>query len=292
VQTQRIRINRILVPTDFSALADEALAYASFLAAHFKADICSLHVDTAAVSSANVRRAEGEVLERMMQAWDALRGSGNPDPSIRYKALQGSGVLHESIVHAVEQEEADLVVMGTRGLAGLHPFTRFFMHTNSNRATENCPVPVVTLRHLPQPLKLREILLPLDLTQETEGKLRIARSLARLFDARLHLLAVADYLEAWSGRANTLEQRMEQQAAQLRESGLVLSTEVIRHEDVARAVVDYAEEIGADLILIATAQERKLDALFPGSRAGRVMATSLRPVWSLRPMSLEALLQP
>lgn len=290
MSTRRLSINRLLVPIDFSPLSLDALEFASFLAETVKADITSLHVSEHLAPEGDQSRADLEA--RLLQQWQTLEAHLPLDPSIRHQVRVEEGKIHEQILRVAEAEHTDLLVMGTNGISMLNPLTRFFLGSNANRTVRDSPVPVLTMRQIKRPLRIRDILLPLDLTRQTEGKVNLAINLARLFDSRLHLVAVSDYFESLQGKTPALERMMEEQAANIRERSLEVSTEVIRHDDVAHSVVGYADEIDADLIVIVTAQETKLDSLLMGSRAARVIATAQRPVLSVRPRSLDKLYQP
>ncbi|MBI1193003.1 MAG: hypothetical protein GC205_07510 [Bacteroidetes bacterium] len=289
MSTRRIKINRLLVPIDFSPLSLGALEFASFIAGSVKADITSLHVSEK-LAEKGENSKEG-IEQRLRQQWETLETHLPLDPSIQHQVRVAEGKIHENILLVADEEQTDLLVMGTNGIARLNPLTRFFLGSNTNRTVQASPLPVLTLREVRRPVKIRDILLPLDLTRQTQGKVNLAINMARLFDSRLHLVAVSDYFESLQGKTPALERMMEEQAAKIKAHSLEVSTEVIRHDDVAHSVVGYADEIEADLILIVTAQETKLDSLLMGTRAARVIATAHRPVLSVRPRNLETLYQ-
>lgn len=279
----------MLVPSDLSPLAAEALEYATCLAEKVKANITSLHVDESQ-EPADLRE-DAFRLDILESAWETLGFRRSIDPSIQHAAVIKRGRMHEQLLETVGEEHIDLIVMGTSGGSGHTLFNRFFPSSNANRITRISPVPVLSLRAMPEPFRLNEILLPLDLTQQTSRKIRFALNLARLFSSRINLVAVSDYLENLRGKTSALEQVMDEQARVIREAGIEVTTEVIRHDDVAHSVVEYADEIQADLIVIVTAQENKLDSLLMGTRASRVIHNARRPVLSLRPRSLEDMFQ-
>ena len=282
-----------MVPTDFSSLAEEALEYAAYLAEVVKADITALHIVESGTFESDSKENDGqkERIHRLEQLWQELQKRRPIDPSIQFRARLKEGKIQDQILETALEEQSDLIVMGTHGRSGINPLSRFFLGSTANRLTQASPVPVLSLRGLPKPLQLKEILLPLDLTKQTQRKVLFAVNLARLFGSRLNLVAVSDYFETLRGKASTLENLMEEQAVFIREAGIEVTTEVIRHDDVAHSVVGYADEISADLIIIVTAQESNIDSLLMGSRAGRVIATSQRPVLSIRPRNLESMLQ-
>jgi nucleotide-binding universal stress UspA family protein len=287
IRVNRIKVNRILVPTDFSELSMEALEYASRIAGIVKADLLLLHAAEAdALKSGGRERLQQELNDQVA----ALRSLQGLDPTMQVHTLLQSGKVPAQIAATASREDVDLVVMGTRGQRGNNPITRYFLDSNAKRTVEECRVPVLTLRQKPNPFHLRNILLPLDLTERTDRKVDLAINLAKLFDARLRLVAVAHFMETLQRKDVRLLDAMDFQRERIRSTGVDVSTEIIRHDNVGDSVVQYAEEIEADLILILTARENRLDHLLMGSRAGRVIDHALRPVLSLHPPDLERLL--
>lgn len=287
IRVNRIKVNRILVPTDFSELSMQALEYATKVAGIVKADLLLLH---AAESETLRLKGEKKLQQELDDQVSALKSLQGLDPNMQVHTLLRSGKVSTQIADTASHEDVDLVVMGTRGQRGNNPLTRFFLDSNAKRTVELCRVPVLTLRQKPEPFQLRRILLPLDLTERTDLKVDFAINLAKLFEARLHLVAVAHVLETLQRKDLRLLEAMDLQRDRIRSSGVEVSTEIIRHDNVGDSVVQYAEEIEADLILILTARENRLDHFLMGSRAGRVIDHALRPVLSLHPPDLEGLL--
>ena len=283
---RRIKINRILVPTDFSDLALDASCYAGRFAGIVKADVMLIHITESPLLGEALAAAEAHLVDQQ----EAMRKRVDMDPSVNWQTKVVHGKVGEQVARVADEEAIDLVIMGTRGSKSISRFKRFFLDTNAQRTVAMCRVPVLTLREIPDPFRLRDILLPLDLTQQTHRKVHFAINLAKLFDARLHLVAVSHFVESLRGQDERLEEHMRAQEETIRAAGLEVSTEIIRHDSVAHSVVTYAEEIDADLIIILTARENRLDSLLMGSRAGRVIGTARRPVLSLHPRDLDGLL--
>jgi nucleotide-binding universal stress UspA family protein len=131
------RIQRLLVPTDFSVCSMRALRYAEELARRFGAEIVLVHVDESLVARselAGLREAvAGEELERLVAL---LEKRGVPA-----RAVVRSGGAAEEI--AEEAESADLVVMGTHGRTGL---AHVLMGSVAERVVRHARCPVLTVR--------------------------------------------------------------------------------------------------------------------------------------------------
>jgi nucleotide-binding universal stress UspA family protein len=54
------------------------------------------------------------------------------------------GAPHREILNAADEQDSDLIIMGTHGRRG---FERFFLGSTATRVLRNIPCPVITLRH-------------------------------------------------------------------------------------------------------------------------------------------------
>jgi universal stress protein A len=145
---ENARIRRILVPTDFSDAAGEAVQAAVVLARAFDAGIELVHV-TATVALLpppmdvvpfSVLMPELSQRERLTEEAQRVQAAGIPcDTNSR------EGSPHLEIIKRAQELGADMIVMGTHGHGGL-------AHAVLGSVTERvlhksrCPVLVVPLR--------------------------------------------------------------------------------------------------------------------------------------------------
>ena len=143
-------ITRILVPTDFSEPSEAALDYARTIARQFGATFHLLHVVEASAAG-GVFSSEMWVPEdpRMMDdviAEAKLRLARRllPSDKAKYGATKGIlvGPAGKTIVRYAQEENFDLIVMGTHGRTGL-------VHVLMGRVAEHvvraAPCPVMTV---------------------------------------------------------------------------------------------------------------------------------------------------
>lgn len=140
------KIDKILVPIDFSGCSEAALSYAVFLAAQLKAAILLTHVMNPAghaidfpsiypLVDAELRNGLGQALERTADRW---RRDG-----IAFETHLLNGDPADEIGRAARALECDLIVMGTHGRKGV---AHFLMGSVAERVVRSAPVPVVTVR--------------------------------------------------------------------------------------------------------------------------------------------------
>lgn len=143
------RFERILVPVDFSEHSKEALETAIQLGHLFGSTIHLLHcyhVQTTAVSP------YGIVLPSTYQA--DLRNAAAKRLNEWHERVFGEGIKVESILSAdapalainvtAEEIDADVIVMGTRGLSGLK---HAMLGSVAERVVRLAPCPVLTVKN-------------------------------------------------------------------------------------------------------------------------------------------------
>jgi nucleotide-binding universal stress UspA family protein len=144
-------------------------------------------------------------------------------------------------------------------------------------------------------LTVNRILLARDFSDVSDQALRYAIDLARRFDATLHLL-YAEVLHKdpfgadTAGSGETLDAQIRERLAQdadhtpLAERYPELETVIDVRRDVAAApaIMEYAEDEGADLIVMGTHGRRGVRRLLLGSVAEEVVRRADRPVLTVR----------
>ena len=143
-----IAYQHILVPTDFSPVAERALEAAVDLALTFKSRLTLLHVWNLPVMG----YAEGLTwpIDEMKTA--AERALQETRERVAQRILQAEAVLErglawERILDIVATRDVDLVVMGTHGRRGL---PRLLLGSVAEKLVRLSPVPVMTVSEGPE----------------------------------------------------------------------------------------------------------------------------------------------
>ncbi|MFA9516091.1 universal stress protein [Halopenitus sp. H-Gu1] len=138
--------DQILVPTDGSPAADAAIEHAIDLADQYDARVHALYVvDGSAYSTLE---AGSEIVV------EALESEGEEATERVSKTAEESGVetvtsvvhgtAYRTILEYVEDNDIDLIVMGTHGRQGLD---RYLLGSVTERVVRTADVPVLTVRH-------------------------------------------------------------------------------------------------------------------------------------------------
>lgn len=181
---------------------------------------------------------------------------------------------------------ASLIVMASHGRGGLG---RWLMGSVSTKVTRGATVPVLVisakcLSHPPDVMpKMTTIVLAYDGSPAAQRAATKSAELARLFDATLHLyqgLSLVDMPSAVVQEANHLEfERTRDEMIALADSLEKIKTQVeIREVSTASGIVEYAEEIDANLIVMGSHGKGGLARWMIGSETERVLHHAHCPV--------------
>ncbi|MFN0058459.1 MAG: universal stress protein [Planctomycetota bacterium] len=195
-----MRIDRILVPSDLSATAAEALPPALELARRYGAAIRLVHVlepiaapfaEIYAYGSTNA--PERDFQARVLEAEGALLKlvAVTPNPhGVKVETRVVGGLVGFEI--GEQAKECELIVMSTFGNTGLN---RLLLGSIAERVVRLSNVPVLTIRPGARPEAVglgtvKRVLFPVDLTVQSFAAAPVARELANRFGAELDLLCV------------------------------------------------------------------------------------------------------
>ena len=138
----------------------------------------------------------------------------------------------------------------------------------------------------------RSIVVPVDFDANSRTALDLARQLATAGDATLHLMHVIAVLLIPGEAGSAIVAREDDVKAALEK----IATEQlsgVRHQvhvrtgDTARAIIETAGDMRADLIVMPTHGRRGLPRFFLGSVAERVVREAPCPVLTVRPSAAE-----
>lgn len=145
-----INLKRILVPTDFSEHAGNAVRYGCEFAARFEAELHLLHV----IEMIPVMYHEGIVFspdsevqlrEHAEATLETVPGDDWTDRlSIVRSTVQGHPLVE--IIRYAKASETDLLIIGTHGRTGL---AHMLLGSNAEKIVRKAPCPVMTV-HCPE----------------------------------------------------------------------------------------------------------------------------------------------
>ncbi len=248
-------MNKILVPTDFSELSQQALDFAVDMARYAVAEVQAVHfvqvateevtlvtADTAVVGTTEESLYNIQLMRTNKQKLDKIVAKYEESGVTVTAELAGGGFLN-GIKHFTKKYDTSMVIMGTSGEQNIE---EFFSGNHTEQLIEHLGIPVISMK---QPVlygKVRDIMLAVDLKEQySPSALRKMKDALLNFNAKIHFVSVIkpDDKDKSSHhkQLELLAQRMHLTEAELH---------MIEAENVEQALKDYAVKAGAGTIAV------------------------------------------
>lgn len=282
--------NTILVPTDFSEVAANALDHAVQVAKEFGNEICIMHIfEESFIGSIWGQKnsyKEGLVGQMLQEKMDRMVEELRTTHGLKARSVIESGRIHACILDYAKDEANDIdsIIMGTQGASGLGQI----VGSNASRVIGGSEVPVVIVKEKQYGHGYKNIVLPIDLSLESKQKVWWAIQLAKKYTSTVHIISIKlsdEFL------VNRVKANLHQVEDVLSKNGVKHTSKMLADDDYpgnpADDTLQYAEEINADLIMIMTQQEKGFTEFIVGSYAQQIVNKhSSIPVMCITPKQM------
>jgi len=292
------KIEKILVPLDFSPPSMEALDYAVSMAKQFRAAIHLVHVyppdEASAPGAGHLLFESAEAIERLNEELTGIHRKYVPTFRPENCHIRG-GRPYEEIVRVAREIDADLIALSTRGHSGLK---HLLLGSTAERVVRSAPCPVLVARSRKRRTKasseafaVRTILVPTDFSQCSLAGTEYAAFLANNLHSTLRLFHVIYPYTNYAfvdrvgvrlpGLAEAAEETARQEMDALKQMDflrdLSVQTEILSGPAVDE-ICAAAGEPDVDLIVTSTHGRTGLKHALIGSVAEHVVRYAERPV--------------
>ncbi|GAB2649511.1 universal stress protein [Emticicia sediminis] len=271
-------MKKILVPTDFSPIANKALDVAVNIARYNGATIELLNVTVYPVQDINtyysLYGASGVSID---DAWKNVLTEAKTELDeliAKYEDVRINALVDESserFIDSVLNHKADLIVMGSNGAEG---FKEFFGGSNSEEIVRMASCPVLVVKGDKETFEPKKVVFTVDFTHEQF--LRKAMYHLPFKDAELHFLYVDTALKVVN--YSEIKGKMKEMTDKLKLSNCKFVIQEATTVDAG--ILDYVEEIDADLVVMYTHGRTGISHFFRGSIAEDVVNHSNVPVFT------------
>jgi len=302
-----MNIKKILWASDGSKESDSALRYATFLAEKFGAEILSIFVSEIHFPITSlfpipedaimdiVEKTEKRFENRFLRVSKRLKEKGI---NSTFKIVRDGAV--EGIIKAVRSNGCDLIVMGKHGQGFVE---RAIIGSNTAKVLRKSPVPVLSVKGKGRKSisKIENILVPVDVSDDTESAILSSLELAEIFNASVTLLyvfwldenvydippsLVKKFIKESHQKLDLMANLAKKKFLKPKKRtnlNISISTEVIHGVSPALAIRNYANRNKFDLIIMNTHGRKGIKRIVLGSEAEKVIREAPCPVLVFRP---------
>lgn len=178
--------NNILVPTDFSDVAEGALNHAIKVAQAYKNEITLLFILEEGILGGLFSGSQSEVMKDAIATKLQLKAEEiTKKTGIKVSTRIGKGKVYKAVSEIANEENFDSIIMGSHGASGLEQI----VGSNASRTIQYAEVPVVVVKSSNISDKgYQKIVMPIDLTIETRQKVDWGIHVAKKFNSEIHVV--------------------------------------------------------------------------------------------------------
>lgn len=259
--------NKVVVPYDFTEIADYALAHAIKYSKLINAGVVLLHI---------VKKETPEIRAKLNEVAANAYNTKGMKPEILIK----EGTIFKMISKASEELNAALIVMGTHGMKGLQKLTGSW----ALKVIIGSKIPYIVVQAAPKETDLANIVFPVDFKTENKEKLKWVEFLSTFLKTKIFLLSSANKDGAVDSRTK----------ANVVFSKKFLDEKHINYElaisdgngSFYQETINFAQKIDADLIIAMTTRDIAFHDYVLGAQEQYIIANEAKiPVLVINPRS-------
>ena len=183
-------MNRILIATDFSSAADNALRTAAIIAKAANCGITLLHVRNS--KSADFLENHGQSIEQLEDYLSSLAAKTASEHQVDCLSKIRQGSIFTEINEEAAKGEYGLLLIGTHGSKG---FRQMLFGADLLKIARKCPVPLLATPGNATLIKngIKRIVFPFGGHQKFENKVKAVAFLAQLFHSEILIYSIDRY---------------------------------------------------------------------------------------------------
>jgi len=269
-------MKKILVPTDFSQEAENALKVAAQIAKKHGSEIYLLHmleIPMQEIDAVNAHVEVPEVMFFMKMAHKKFEEIMESDylKGITVHEIVKPEATFNSVVEICHEQGAEIIIMGSHGASG---FKEMFVGSNAEKVVRMSDIPVLVIKNEHEEFSIDDLVFASDFKNDSKETYRQATEFATAFDAQIHLLMVNT-----AGNFTTTKKANERINAFI--EGYTFknyTVNIYNDESVEKGILNFSKDIDADLIGISTHGRQGIAHFFNGSISEDLVNHAKRPV--------------
>ena len=260
-------VYKILVPTDFTSVAETALNHAIKIASIMEGEIVLLHV---------VDR--DSKIDEAIEKIDPIAEKVSKEQNIPTVGKVVSGNIFDDIDKVADYEGARLIIMGTHGRRGLQHVTGSY----AMKVVTSSTIPFIIVQDRVLPENYKNIVFPIDFKAETKQKISITASMAEKLGAKVHIFADADEDKF---DAQKISNNVAYTKKFFAKAGIdyVVEKADPKGGDFVKQIIRYSASINADFIAVLNLNYRSINAFLKHSEEELITNDPQIPVLMVNP---------
>ncbi|HEX6225859.1 MAG TPA: universal stress protein [Chryseolinea sp.] len=272
-------MEKILVPCDFSDQAIHAFRLALDIARSSRAEVHLLHVIELPIMHDDVLTPLPSFDETLLK--ELSERAEIKMLELKQEAKEGAfvvtkiefGPILSIITNYQEENEVNLIVMGTKGISGM---AEVFIGSNAEKVVRHAACPVVVVKRQTEIEELKHIVFPNSMEQGQEDLVMHVKALQNALKATLHIVWI-DTTDR-PGDPSAIKQQLEAFAKRFMIRDYTVN--VFKASDRETGIINFTHWINASMIAMGTHARKGLSHFFKGSVTEDVVNHVDCPIWT------------
>ncbi|QKJ62441.1 universal stress protein [Flavobacterium sp. M31R6] len=273
-------MKRILIPTDFSKYADEAIEVGAEIAKKNDCEIILLHMLELPGQMNDALTGGTSIPEVMLfkrKAEETLKNIKNRPYLAGIKiteVVRLDGAYH-GINNYIKQNDIDLIVMGSHGATGIN---EIIIGSNTEKVVRQSETPVLVIKSKINNFKIQNIIFASDFSKEIKKPFQKMLDFTKLFGSKLNLVMICtpnSFKSTSAARKIVTDFVADFDMPEY-------SFEIYNENNVEKGIINYSNEKDADLIAFCTHGRTGLNHFFAGSISEDLVNHATKPVLTFR----------
>ena len=265
--------NLVLVPTDFTAVGDNAISQAAEAARFLGYKVVVLHVIDKTTKAQLKKESldETSVEDKLQVIVDDLKSTYG----IEAEGMAREGSIFTTISDVAKELGAKLLYLGTHGKIGMQHLTGSY----ALKVVTSSPAPVIVVQKRSFGEGYHHIVLPITSDSGPWEKTKWAAHIAKQFRSEIHIYQM---------NGSQIDEAVNQITEYFDKNDVKYTVrEAAKNTNFARQITDYATSNNADLVMIMTDPDQSFAKFFLGSWDEQIIFNAAQiPVMCINPRKL------
>ena len=269
-------MKQILLPTDFSAHAENALKVAAQIAQKCNGEVIIAHILELPNHGNDAILGGTSIPETMLFMKKAKERMNSLCEKPYLKNVAVSEIIRldktsEGIVNICKDYPIDLIIMGSNGSIG---YDELLIGSNTEKLVRDSNIPVLVIKKEIEDFKVNDMVFASDFTKKIESSFKKVVEVAKFFNTTIHLVMInTPNIFHTNKKADELMNNFIQKF-ELRK----YTKTIYNDTNVEQGILNFAKSINADLIGMCTHGRKGISHFFNGSISEGLVNHTVRPV--------------
>jgi nucleotide-binding universal stress UspA family protein len=274
-------MKKILIPTDFSECADEAIKVGAQIAKKTDSEIILIHMLELPTHMSDAISNETSIPEIMLfknKANERLKEIKNRDylSGIKITEILRLDTTQKGIANYLkENNDTNLIIMGSHGSSGIN---EIFIGSNTEKIVRQSEIPVLVIKNKAENFTTSNLIFASDFSDEIKKPFEKVLEYCKLFGSKLNLVMICtpNSFKSTSAAQNTINKFISD--FDMPE----FSFEIYNEINIEKGILNFSNEKKGDIIAFCTHGRTTLNHFFSGSISEDLVNHSTKPVLTFK----------